>query len=58
MRETVRAFWPSSVDSRLKRSISSMTSMGIRTLVFLETEQGIGIVEENVGVENVIFFTS
>src|SRR5437773_5662159 len=32
MRETVRAFWPSSVDSRLKRSISSMTSIGSRTV--------------------------
>ena len=32
VRETVRAFWPSSVDSRLNRSISSITSMGMRTL--------------------------
>ena len=31
-REKVRAFCPSSVDSRLNRSISSMTSMGMRTL--------------------------
>ena len=29
--DTMRAFWPNSDDSRLKRSISSMTSMGIKT---------------------------
>jgi hypothetical protein len=31
IRETARAFWPRSVESRLNRSISSMTSMGMRT---------------------------
>jgi uncharacterized protein involved in outer membrane biogenesis len=31
IRDTVRAFWPSSVDSRLNRSISSMTSIGMIT---------------------------
>ena len=55
MRETVRAFWPSSVDSRLKRSISSITSMGMRTLLSLKAEQGVGVVEEDIGVKNVVF---
>jgi hypothetical protein len=42
IRETLRAFWPNSVDSRLKRSISSMTSMGGRTQLSskLSTELG------------------
>jgi hypothetical protein len=44
----LRAFWPSSLDSRLNRSISSMTSMGITTCCHRKVEKRVGIVNRTL----------
>src|SRR5215471_17499147 len=58
MRETVRAFWPNSVDSRLKRSISSMTSIGSRTVCSSKLSSECGSWSRTLVSRMYFFFTS